>query len=104
MAELVNSGDSRIYPVHSVAGRYGGSYVVRELVYAYAMDQPSFSLQVIRAYDALAAGVPAPDPMQALTDLATLRALLLSTARRPRSSRRACSTRNPARALLRHPG
>lgn len=79
VAELVNSVDFRIYPVHSVAGRYGGSYVVRKLVYSDAMwISPSFSLQVIRAYDALTAGAAAPDPMQALTDPAMLRALLLS--------------------------
>lgn len=78
MEELANSGDSRIYPMHSVAGRNGGTFVAREMVYAYAMwISAAFHLKVIRAYDALMA-TPAPDPMQALTDPATLRALLLT--------------------------
>ncbi len=44
----------QIRSVKTTEGRYGGSFVVKELVYAYAMwISPVFSLRVIRAYDAM---------------------------------------------------
>lgn len=45
---------SLIRPVKTTEGRYGGTFVVKELIYAYAMwISPAFSLKVIRAYDSM---------------------------------------------------
>lgn len=77
MAEIDHSSDMRSAQAVN-GGTAPGTYVCKELVYAYAMwISPAFHLKVIRAYDAMSARPPI-DPMQVLNDPAAMRGLLLT--------------------------
>jgi hypothetical protein len=64
LTEFLITENPAFLPMESRAGRYGGTYVCKELVYAYAMwISAKFHLQVIRTFDAVATGqLPAPEP------------------------------------------
>lgn len=64
IAEIENYANSHSLAVNTNQGRSGGTWVCKELVYAYAMwISPKFNLQVIRAFDQ-AQQETQPEPIQ----------------------------------------
>ena len=57
-------------PIVKKTGKYGGTWVCKELVYKYAMwISAEFEVKVIQTFDALSARHVTPETMKALNDL-----------------------------------
>ncbi len=82
LAEILITENPSSKPIHASAGRYGGTHVCKELVYAYAMwVSAAFHLKVIRTFDALMTAKVHGGPVKATLKAAKLFPPLFQTAR-----------------------
>lgn len=101
LAELGGDTGNPVGPVSKVNdGFNNGTYVCKELVYAYAMwVSPKFHLKVIRAYDQMVSQ-PARDPMEVLSDPEAMRGLLLTYSEKVLALEEAVAEQAPKVAAL----
>lgn len=70
VVEVLKAQKRAFEPIVKKTGRYGGTWVCKELVYKYAMwISPEFEVNVIQTFDQISNKTEAPETMDALNQL-----------------------------------
>lgn len=70
VVEVLKAQNCAFEPIVKIRGKFGGTWICKELVYKYAMwISPEFEVQVIQTFDSITKKIEAPETMQALNEL-----------------------------------